>query len=203
MDTAVDIDTLREKTLAIAKQHKASWIALGQHLYTIYHDKHYRNWGYLNFETYCVKELHLKQTTAVKVLKSYYFLEKEKPELVTNNPEQTASLPAPNYESVNLLRLAANNKKLDERNIQALKKAVFESEKEPADVRAQMKRMLSEREEKDSREVRRDRRNQAIKRLITVLSNTKKDLEHDHLLPEYLLKQISDLVSKLEDQVEE
>ena len=42
----------------------------------------------------------------------------------------------------------------------------------------------------------------AIKRLITTLKNTKRELESEKLLPEYLLKQLMSLSEKLEDQIE-
>ncbi len=70
------------------------------------------------------------------------------------------------------------------------------------EVRAQVKKLLSEYEVKDPKEVRRTRRNTAIKRLVTILSSTKRELESEGLLPSYLIKQISELAAKLEDQIE-
>ncbi len=204
LEKTVEAVSLREKTLEVARRHKASWIELGQYLYAIYKDKLYRGWDYLNFETYCTKELRIRQTTAVKLLKSYYFLEKEEPEVLkAAQPENDDPKPVPSYESVNVLRIAKNNKKLTAGEFQNIRQAVFQSEKEPKEVRAQVRKLLSEKEEEqDPREVRRGRRNSAIKRLITILSTTKKELESDDLLPTYLLKQIHDLVVKLEDQLE-
>ncbi len=196
-------DELREKTLEIAKRHKASWIELGRHLYAIYKDKHYRSWDYADFDAYCAKELHIRPATAMKLLRSYYFLEKEEPEVLqAASSREGANQTVPGYESVNLLRLARNNKKLTSGDIQNLREAVLETEKEPKDVRTQMRKLLSQRDERDPREVRRERRNTAIKRLISILSNTKKELENEGLIPVYLLKQMSDLVVKLEDQLE-
>src|SRR3989338_8674077 len=76
-------ESLRQKTQEAAKRHKASWIELGQFLLTIHKDKLYKEWGYLVFETYCKKELGIKETTAAKLLKSYSFLEKEEPTLAS------------------------------------------------------------------------------------------------------------------------
>ena len=75
-------DELRVKTVEIAKKHKSSWIELGQHLFSIYKNKLFKEWGYQAFETYCRKELGIKETTASKLLKSYSFLEKEEPRIV-------------------------------------------------------------------------------------------------------------------------
>ncbi len=195
-------ETLREKTLEAAKQHKLSWIQLGQYLYTVYKDKHYRNWGFLNFETYCAKELRIKSTTASKLLKSYYFLEKQKPDLVKADSESTASKQAPNFESVNMFRLAQNNKKLTSQDVREIEKAVFDHEREPKEIRAQMKKLLSERDDRSPKEIKQERRNSTIKRLISTLMNAEKELKNGNLLPGYLLDQIGDLVVKLEDQLE-
>ena len=56
-------EALRKKTLETAQRHKASWIELGQYLFSIQKDKLYKNWNYLSFETYCRKELGIKETT--------------------------------------------------------------------------------------------------------------------------------------------
>lgn len=200
--TATEFDTLRQKTLEAAKRHKASWVELGQYLFTVYREKHYRRWDYLDFETYCLKELRIKQMTAVKLLKAYSFLEKEEPEVLEKGTRVEEDSPAvPNFEAVNLLRLAKNNEKLTPRDFQALREAVLEAEKEPKEVRGQMKRILESKDERDAREVKREKRLSTIKRLVTILTHSKEELEKEDLIPGYLLKQMSDLVEKLKDQL--
>ena len=194
---------LREKTLEVAKRHKASWIELGQYLYTIYKDKHYKDWGYLEFETYVSRELKLKQTTAVKLLKSYYFLEKEEPHVLeTQHKDSSEQKLLPSYESVNILRLAKNNKKLSPEDFRTLRKTVFDDAKEPRDVKTQMKQMMSGRDEKDPKEVRQSRRNSTIRRLISTLRGASEECETGKLIPAYLINQIDELALKLEDQLE-
>jgi hypothetical protein len=194
---------LRQKAREAAKRHKASWIELGQHLQAIFTDKHYRDWGYLGFEAYCVKELGIKETTASKLVKSYAFLEKEEPKLVEASLSDEA-LPKtfPSYEAVNILRLAKGNKKLVEDDYAAIREAVIENLEEPQEVRKQLKTILSEKEEKAPREVRLQRRNSVIKRLVTILSSAKRELESEKMLPGSLLIQISRLIGDLEAQVE-
>ncbi len=207
MATAVETgkESLRQKTLEAAKRHKASWIELGQFLFTIHKDKLFKEWGYLVFETYCKKELGIKETTAAKLLKSYSFLEKEEPTLASTARfmEEDAPKAVPHYESVNLLRLAKENKNLTSGDFADLRESVIQYAQEPKEVRAQVKKFLSDREIKDPAEVRRSRRNAAIKRLVTLLSSTKRQLESEGLLPGYIIKQITELASKLEDQIED
>ena len=198
-------ETLRMKTAEVAKKHKASWIELGQCLFAIHKDKMYKTWGYLTFEAYCMKDLGIKQTTAAKLLKSYFFLEKEEPSMVDARPtDESAPKNFPHYESVNLLRLAKENKNISPSDFADLREAVLVTAKEPKEVRAQVKRMLTPQEEapKDPLEARQIRRNAAIKRAVTFLSGIKREFENGGLLPEGLLRQISDLTQKLQEQMD-
>ncbi len=198
-------DTLRQQTLEAAKRHKISWIELGQFLYTVHKDKHFKTWGYLTFEAYCKKELSIKETTAAKLLKSYYFLEKEEPRIVQPKfAEEETPKKLPDYESVNLLRLAKENNKITTEDYADLRDAVINEAKEPKEVRAQVKEIImAQQEAKDPNQVRKDRRNAAFKRLVTFLTSTKKQLESEGLIPGYLAKQITELAVKLEDQIED
>ena len=129
---------------------------------------------------------------------------KEEPRLVRAGfSEEETPKTIPDYESVNLLRLARQNKNIPTEDFADLRQSVFNGGKEAKEVRAQIKQILLGQEEaKDPVEVRRSRRNTAIRRLIGILSHTKKELESEALLPAYLLKQIADLTAKLEDQLE-
>lgn len=197
-------DALRQKTLETAKRHKASWIELGQYLFSIHRDKSFKAWGFLSFETYCVKELGMKQMTATKLLKSYYFLEREEPRLADTSLIESSDPAAkvPNFESVNLLRLVKENEKLPPQDYAKVREAVIEKASEPKEVRAQVKKLLSEHEVKDPGEAKQERRNAVIKRMITVISGAKRELEHEKLLPDYLIKQMNELLNKLQDQIE-
>ncbi|MCM8775636.1 MAG: hypothetical protein NC930_04710 [Candidatus Omnitrophica bacterium] len=197
-------DALRRKTVEAAKRHRASWIELGQYLFHIYRDKNYRNWGYLAFDTYCIKELHIKPSTASKLLRSYAFLEREEPRLAALRVGEEGSPEAiPSYESVNLLRLVKENKKLTDQDYTDLREAVIEAGKEPKEVRAQVKKIIAERdEERNPKEVRAQRRNSTLKRLITILSSAKSELSEGNWVPAYVLKQMGELIRKLQDQLE-
>ena len=142
-------DELRVKTVEIAKKHKSSWIELGQHLFSIYKNKLYKEWGYQAFETYCHKELGIKDATASKLLKSYAFLEKEEPVYLEKErspiPQEAATLPS--YESVNLLRLAKDKKTIDGNDYQRFKKDVLERGKEPCQFRKDLTSLIRQREE--------------------------------------------------------
>jgi hypothetical protein len=202
VDTA--LEELRHKTLETARRYKAAWIELGQYLFTIYRDKKFREWSYLSFETYCQKELHIKREVAAKLLKSYHFLETEEPRLAKRETFEDDEAPraVPHYESVNLLRLAKENKNIEARDFGDLRHAVLEACKEPKEVRAQVKRILDEKADPDDEAAQRSKRNAAIKRLVTMLTNACEELRTDKVLPGYLLKQMNELAGKLRDQLE-
>ncbi len=198
-------DNLRNKVLDIAKKHKSSWIELGQCLYSVHKDKLFKSWGFMTFEAYCLKDLGLKQPTAAKLLKSYYFLEKEEPAMISAQKNEDApAATVPHYESVNLLRLAKENEKIPAPELQKIRNAVLVAAKEPKEVRAQVKKIIDDfNRPDDPAEAKRMKRNSAIKRVVSVLQMAKKELEQERLLPEYLVKQMGELLEKLKDQVEE
>ena len=199
----LDQDQLRQKVLEVARQHKASWIELGQFLHTIQKNKMYKYWGYIEFDNYVMKELGIKPMTALKMTRSYLYLEREEPKVIeSHNSNDENPRTIPNYESVNILRLARKNPLIKDRDVAKIREHVFEEAKEPKEVRAHVRKLLSEREVQDSGEVRKTRRNAAIKRLISVLNNTRKELENEKLLPAHLLNQIDELSAKLQDQLE-
>ncbi|MDP3804419.1 MAG: hypothetical protein Q8Q87_02570, partial [Candidatus Omnitrophota bacterium] len=120
-------DSIRYKILQSAKDFKTSWLELGRALYSVWRDKSYKEWGYLTFEAYTSKEIGIKKQTAMKLLKSYFFLEKEEPiYLQKNYAESSEPSKLPTYESVNLLRLAKNKKMLDKDDYAQLKENILE-----------------------------------------------------------------------------
>lgn len=201
-DISIEQDELREKVVEVARRHKASWIELGQYLYTIQRNKMYKYWGFLEFDGYCMKELGIKPLTALKMVRSYQFLEREEPKVIEARSGEDNVRKIPSFEAVNILRLARKNKLLTAKDLDHIREEVLEDGREPKEVRAHVRKLLSDREEKDPAEVRKARRNAAIKRLISALANTKKELESAKLLPAYLLNQMAELEKKLEDQIE-
>ena len=195
-------DSLRYKVLESAKNFKTSWIELGGALYSVWKDRAYKEWGYLSFDAYTQKEIGIKKPTAMKLLKSYYFLEKEEPvylEKERSLPEDAASLPS--YESVNMLRLAKDGKRLDSNDYQRFKKDVLERGKEPGQLRKDLTTLMRQREELDPDEARQRRKIAVIKRIVASLKTLKTEMEAQKLLPAPLVKEISLLINKLETEI--
>jgi hypothetical protein len=107
-------DSLRRGVLEKAKAFKTSWLELGQALHAVYQDRLFKTWGYSSFDIYTAKEIGIRKETAMKLLRSYYFLEKEEPQYLKQEfREECEAKQVPSYEAVNVLRLAKNNKEIE------------------------------------------------------------------------------------------
>ncbi len=192
-------DSIRYKILQSAKDFKTSWLELGRALYSVWRDKSYKEWGYLTFEAYTSKEIGIKKQTAMKLLKSYFFLEKEEPiYLQKSYAESSEPSKLPTYESVNLLRLAKNKKMLDKDDYAQLKENVLEMGKDAREVKKDLTMLMREREELEPEEARRRRKTAMIKRFLTVLKTLKTGLETSKMLPANTIKEVSNLIHKIE-----
>ncbi|MFH1190495.1 MAG: hypothetical protein V1682_07410 [Candidatus Omnitrophota bacterium] len=194
----IDKDSIRYRILDSAKNFKTSWIGLGQSLYSAWKDKLYKEWGYLTFEAYTAKEIGIKKPTAMKLLKSYYFLEREEPAYLR---EEGSAAKAPGYESVNVLRLAKESKKVDAADYAALKKDVFGTGKDVQDVRKALTGIMKQREELDPDEAREKKRTATLKRSLAVLKSLKRELEASKMLPAAVLRDLSGLIVKIESEI--
>ncbi len=195
----LDPESLRYKVLESAKRFKSSWIELGQMLYTVWKDRHWRGWGYLEFESYCQKEIGIREATARKLLHSYHFLEQEEPAFLqqqSRQDEPTSSCPS--YDAVYLLRGAKTRAQLPEKEYAKLRTRVLEKAEEASGVRREL-RLLQERlQPEEPEEARVKRRAASLRRIVTTLKTAESVAEADRLIPPPLLKELKALVAKLE-----
>jgi len=199
----IDHDSIRYRALQSAKNFKTSWIELGSALYSIWKDKSYKEWGYITFDAYTQKEIGIKKPTAMKLLKSYYFLEKEEPVyLQKEKSEDSSPASVPSYESVNVLRLAKNKNTLDRSDYQRFRKDVLELGKDPGQVKRDITTLIREREEHDPEEARKKKRDGVIRRIVGTLKALKRDAEILKILPAAIMKEVSLLISRIEAEAE-
>jgi len=142
----LDSGSLRYHILESAKNFKRSWIELGRSLYSVWKDKMYKEWGYLNFDIYVSREIGIRKQTAMKLLKSYYFLEKEEPQyLKADYAEASPAANIPSYESVDILR-QAKNKRVDEDDYKNLKKEIFEKGRDAQELKKNLGVIIRQRQ---------------------------------------------------------
>lgn len=200
----LDENSVRYRVLRSVKDFKASWMDLGQALYTVWKDKLYRDWGYLTFEAYTSKEIGVRKETAVKLLKSYYFLEKEEPRYLQKDFNETSEAAfVPGYEAINALRLAKNKKEIGEEDYAALKKNVFEKGRDARDIKKDITAMIRQREELDPREAREKRKAAVVRRIISALKALTNEAHASKLLAANTIKEINSLMDRLEEELEQ
>ncbi|MDD5432719.1 MAG: hypothetical protein PHO70_07040 [Candidatus Omnitrophica bacterium] len=198
----LDQNSLRYHVLESAKSFKTSWLDLGRSLYSVWKDKLYKDWGYTEFDIYTVKEIGIRKQTAMKLLKSYYFLEKEEPGYLQKEFSETANAAQlPSYESVDLLRTAKNKKTIDEEDYNNLKKDIFEKGKDVREVKKDLTAMIRQRQELEPEEAYEKRRFATIRRFLGTLKALKQEVEMSKLLPSPIIKEAEALIKKLESEL--
>ena len=198
----IDKNSLRYHVLENVKNFKTSWIELGRDLYTVWRDKLYKEWGYSSFDNYTAKETGIRKQTALKLLRSYYFLEKEEPQYLKqdmNDPADTAMLPT--YEAVDVLRLAKNKKILDANDYNGLKKSVFEKGKDVRELKKDLCSLIRQRQELEPKEAWEKKRQAQLRRLVSVLKSLKNEVEISKTLPQDIIKDLNSIIFKLEEQI--
>ena len=198
----IDPKSLRYQVLQSVKDFKTSWIGLGQALYTVWKDKLYKEWGYNQFDTYTSKEIGVRKQTAMKLLKSYYFLEKEEPGYLGKDlSEDVAVAKVPSYETVDALRLAGRRKDIERTDYVRMKKDVLESGKDARDVRATLTQLIRERQELEPEEARAKKRMAVIKRLLSLLKSVRQEIKITKILPVEIITDADKLIKKLESEI--
>ena len=197
-----DSDSMRHNVLESAKNFKTSWVDLGQAIYSVWKDKLYKDWGYAKFDVYTAKEIGIRKQTALKLLRSYYFLEKEEPLQLNkeyNERKDTASVPT--YESVDVLRLAKAKKILDKEDYANIRKNVLEKGRDARDVRKAVTSMIRQREALEPEEARKKRRLTLLKRFISLLKSIREEIRISKLLPVQIAKDADRLIDKLNSEL--
>ena len=196
----LDSGSLRYHILESAKNFKRSWIELGRSLYSVWKDKMYKEWGYVNFDVYVSREIGIRKQTAMKLLKSYYFLEKEEPQYLKNDyadASQAANIPS--YESVDILRQAKNKKVLDENDYKNLKKEIFEKGRDAQELKKNLGVIIRQRQEMEPEEAQEKRKLNMLKRLMGQLRMLKQEAEVLKMLPMPLIKELDTLIKKIDE----
>jgi len=194
--------SLRYHVLESAKNFKSSWIELGRSLYSVYKDKLYKEWGYGTFDAYTLKEIGIKKPTAMKLLRSYYFLEKEEPAYLKKDyTESVDAAKLPSYEAVDLLRKAKDKKSLDEEDYSKLKQDIFEDGKDTQQVRKDLTALIRQREEVEPEEAHKRKRMATIRRFLGSLKGLKQEAEISKLLPVSIIKETQELIKKIEAEL--
>ncbi|MDD3296924.1 MAG: hypothetical protein PHU64_06135 [Candidatus Omnitrophica bacterium] len=199
----MDSEAIRGKVLQSARDFKDSWRNLAQALQFVWKDKLYKDWGYETFDQYTAREIKVRKHTAMKLISSYSFLEKEAPRYLLENDSASSKdvQIAPSYEAVAALQRAKKN--LDESDYENIKKEIFEEGKDAGQVKKDLTALILKRRKEVDPENERIKENRiAINRFLGVLRAFRRDIGMLKLLPGHISKDIDSLIAKIEKEAE-
>ncbi|MBF0510910.1 MAG: hypothetical protein HQL13_01135 [Candidatus Omnitrophica bacterium] len=194
-------DALRAHIALYAKNFKLSWIELGQGLYGVWRDKLYLGWGFEKFEDYVIRELGLKKPLALKLVKTYFFVEQDEPVYLKKEfAKERETVHVPGVEGLDVLRLARTKKELTRDDYTKLRKDIFEKGKEASVVRKDLTAIIKERKKVNPEEEREARHEQSVRRLMSALRVFKKDMDTLKLADPKILNDAEELLQRLQKQ---
>ena len=156
----------------------------------------------MSFESYCTGEIDIRTSTALKLLRSYYFLEREEPIFLKEkliDSDKVVELPS--FHSVDILRLAKDKKGLNDEDYKTLKYSVLDKGEEPREVRNKLKSILESYKEIDPEEENKKRYTATINRCLSTLRNLRREIEHSGMLPQKIVKEVDQLISRIEAEM--
>lgn len=195
-DSGMHGDNLRNHVSRCRNEFKSSWRNLAQALYTVWKDKYYKEWGYQTFDYYVAKEVFIRKNTAMKLIRSYRFLEEEEPQYLQENVSDDREQRVPGFEDVEVLRQARRH--LDQNGYQSIKQELFEKGRDAQIVKKDLTALIRQRKEVDFEEER-IRQNQVIvRRCLSTLKSLKREIEMLKILPGTIVKDIDALLARIE-----
>ena len=195
--------TIRNRILQDARSFKTSWVSLGRSLFAVWKDKLYKEWGFEEFETYIRKEIGIKKPTALKLVRSYSFLENREPAyLQRTESEELGAAKIADYGAVDVLRRADNNRDLGREEYSKLKKYVLEEGRDEKDVRKDLTTMIRQSQGVSPQEERERKRTAVLKRFVGQLKATKKHILVSGGLPDELLADVNSIITRIEKEIE-
>jgi hypothetical protein len=194
-------ENLRTHIAQYAKDFKLSWVQLGQGLYSVWRDKLYQSWEFEKFEDYVVRELGLKKPLALKLVKTYFFVEQDEPVYLKKEfSEARETSVIPGYESLDVLRMARGRKELTREDYTKLRKDIFEKGREASLVRKDLTAIIKERKKIDPNQAREERHEQSMRRLAAALKTFKKDMETLKSGDPDIVQEADELLQRLESR---
>lgn len=137
--STLEKDGPRYRVLVNALGFKRSWLELAEDLTEVQRSGSFKEWGYRTFEAYVQHELHLRRDTAMKLTRSFDFLESHEPKLLKGAKREDVALPT--FQALDVLAAARANPALSSRDYGTIRDQVFSG---PDMTEAQVKKLVRE-----------------------------------------------------------
>lgn len=131
----VPMDGLRHTVLLAARRFKSTWVELGKLLVKVRDEALFEAWGYPSFEAYCLAELRIRKQTALKLTRSFSFLDRHEPQAMQ---EPQASESAPPFEVVEVLAQAEERGQLSAQEYKSIRDSIWSDAKPTSELRREL-----------------------------------------------------------------
>ncbi len=133
--------SVRHTVQLAAKRFKTTWVELGRLLVQVRDQALYHQWGYDNFDTYCLKEIRIRKQTAMKLTRSFHFLKEHEPAIAQPRNEATVHTEeheAPPFEVIEVLAQAEDRGQLSAQEYRSIRDSIWNGEKSVPEVRREL-----------------------------------------------------------------
>jgi hypothetical protein len=193
---------LRSLVKGGVKNLKTQWIMAAQTMYSIHRDKLFEYWGYERFDHYVKAELGIKKALAMKMIKTYFFLENNEPQVL--KPEFTVLIDTdkiPDMDAISLLRTIRARKNITREEYQYFRGMVFDKAASASDVRIALKNLISKNKKENPEEVRAAEEKKVITKLRSALGEFKSRARSFKSWRQDLIKKAEDLLNELNQEI--
>lgn len=184
-------DPERADLIARTRRFKASWIELAEALSTCQKNQRYTAWGFVSFEEYYRKELHLKTSTVNKLVGTYAFLRKTAPEVFDRDGVAQEYPSLQNIEFLRRAEDAANEGNVAQDLLSEVRRAILDENLPFAQVSRQFRESLFP----SDLELEQKKRQQEALRLARKLADALAALEGS--VPSSVLEQVQAAIDRL------
>ena len=197
----VDEQEARNAVVQASKDFKSAWKSLAKSLHVVWQKKYYKEWGFELFDDYVAKEVGVRKNTAMKLIRSYNFLEKEEPTYLESEGKEDEERSLPSLDVVSVLQKA--KKSLDPEQYSKIKRELCEEQRDVKEVKKDLTSMISKnREEQDPETARKNQRDMAIRRIVSALGSARRDIQMLRVLPMYIADEITQIMENIEAETE-
>lgn len=127
--------SMRQTVVLAAKRYKSSWVDLGKLLVQVRDQAMYEEWGFPNFEAYCLAELRIRKQTAMKLTRNFSFLDKHEPERMQGSDIVER---APAFEVVEVLAQAEERGQLSAQEYKSIRDSIWNQERPVSELRREV-----------------------------------------------------------------
>jgi hypothetical protein len=137
-------DPVRLTVLAASRRFKSTWVELGKLLVKVRDEALFEGWGYPSFEAYCLAELKIRRQTALKLTRSFSFLDRHEPQAmqaVQGMPGvqgSSATESAPPFEVVEVLAQAEERGQLSAQEYKSIRDSIWSDAKPTSELRREL-----------------------------------------------------------------